>query len=201
MLVSSMSTPLSQRGQCELASIHKNNLDISYLEAHVLQEDSRRSLIVDRQPWTYPQSIDAEILLERLAKLDPSVAEAFTPKSKALNGLVFRLVNESDPFQDERSYIAMSYCWKKIHYSPPLTHASVLGFYLLDGSVRWNSFHYLRLLPCFRRFLERGKMSMRDCGLTRSASISMMRVKSSLYRCNGYHLQERPHCCRCPGLH
>ena len=125
MLVSSMSTPLSRRGQCELISIYKNDLDISHLEAHVLQEDSRRSLIVDRQPWSYPQSIDADILLERLAKLDPSVAEAFTAKSKALNGLVFRLVNESDQFQDETSYIAMSYCWKKIHHSPPLTHASV----------------------------------------------------------------------------
>ncbi|OCL12179.1 hypothetical protein AOQ84DRAFT_312653 [Glonium stellatum] len=105
-----MSIPLPRQGECELLNIHKNDLDISHLEVHVLEEHSRQSLIIDRQPWAYPQNISAETVLERLAELDPSVAEAFTPKSKALNGLIFRLVNDSDRLQDESSYIAMSYC-------------------------------------------------------------------------------------------
>ncbi|OCK81198.1 hypothetical protein K432DRAFT_296109 [Lepidopterella palustris CBS 459.81] len=122
-----MSAPLLRPGQCELLDVGKDDLDTSHLNAHILREESRQLLVKYRHPWATTATIDAETLLGNLSQLAPAVAERFAPKSKSLNGLVFRLVNDTDRSGDEATYIAMSYCWRKVHQRPPVKNVSAPG--------------------------------------------------------------------------
>ncbi|KAF2193482.1 hypothetical protein K469DRAFT_515331, partial [Zopfia rhizophila CBS 207.26] len=122
-----MSGPLPRLGHCGFLEIQEEDLDTSHLHAHVLDDNARRSMIADRHPLATDSPIDAEAFFQDLGRLAPSVAKSFVPKSTALHELVFRLINDVDHTEDETSYIAMSYCWKKANHGTPRKEISPVG--------------------------------------------------------------------------
>ena len=119
----------SRLGHCEFLEIEEEDLDTSNLHAHVVGQEARRSLLVDRHPWTVnpDANVEAETFLGDLGRLVPGVAKDFVAKSAAIDALVFRLINDVDHVEDEESYIAMSYCWKKVNHDTPRKVVSPVG--------------------------------------------------------------------------
>ncbi|KAF2468609.1 uncharacterized protein BDR25DRAFT_231222 [Lindgomyces ingoldianus] len=124
-----MSDPFPRMGHCEFLEIDRDDLDTSTLHAHVVGENARRGILVDRHPWVSDtSSIDAETLLQDLGRLAPTVAKDFVPKSKAVDDLVFRLINDVENIaEEETSFVALSYCWKDGSMVSPRKEVSPVG--------------------------------------------------------------------------
>ncbi|KAF2800134.1 hypothetical protein K505DRAFT_345393 [Melanomma pulvis-pyrius CBS 109.77] len=126
---------LSRLGHVEFLEIDEEDVDTKGLHAHVLSPAARHSLLSDRHPWTSslntntPIPLNAETLLEDLHHLSPGVAKNFASKVAASvnENLVFKLINDVRHAGNEKSYIAMSYCWKKVHHEVPRTEVSPVG--------------------------------------------------------------------------
>ncbi|KAF2110589.1 heterokaryon incompatibility protein-domain-containing protein [Lophiotrema nucula] len=106
----------TRAGQCEFIDVEEDEVDTSNLQAHIVGPEATQSLLLDRHPWTPPEPpLDPEALLSDLTQLAPSVAKSVTIKNRDADELVLRLIYNTDVVQDESSYIAMSYCWKKVN--------------------------------------------------------------------------------------
>lgn len=127
---------LSRLGHLEILEVDEEDLNTENLHAHVVAEDTKRLLLTetDRHPLTpapspssVSPSLDAETLLQDLGQLAPSVAKTLTLKQQAQDNLVFSLINDVDFDEEERSFIALSYCWKKISRETPRKEVSHVG--------------------------------------------------------------------------
>ncbi|KAF2706430.1 hypothetical protein K504DRAFT_385790 [Pleomassaria siparia CBS 279.74] len=120
---------LTRLGHAEFIEIDTEDLDIDGLYAHVLSPQARRMLLDGSAPTTATHTDNAETLLQDLTRLSPSAAKCFTPKATTTDHLTFRLINDRDGRWEgeEKSYIAMSYCWKQANHQVPRTERSELG--------------------------------------------------------------------------
>jgi hypothetical protein len=114
----------------EFLEIDEEDLDTSNLHAHLLSPTSQHSLLSDQHPRDDPDGeshIDASSLLQSLHHLAPNVAKSFAPKSTSSDALIFKLINDIDVHEEEQSYIALSYCWKKVNHEVPRREESMPG--------------------------------------------------------------------------
>lgn len=160
----------SRLGQLEILDVDDEELLASNLQAHIVAPEARARLLasdrhahssqslshshsqswgsghVSSSPYSTPSSrydddsVDADTLLQDLARLAPSVAKSFLPKSHARDNFVFRLINDAEFVGEEQSYVALSYCWKKVQRDVPRKVISPIGdlpFGLIKEETQW----------------------------------------------------------------
>jgi hypothetical protein len=129
MALPSSSPYFSRFGQCEFLDIDENELDTASLRARIIKS-SIQDLLLNRQIWptaTSDTNIDAATLLSDLSHLAPSVVKEFISKDHVNSAFTFRLINDVDFHGEEKGYIAMSYCRKRITQTTPRRVVTPIG--------------------------------------------------------------------------
>ncbi|KAF2001886.1 hypothetical protein P154DRAFT_553372 [Amniculicola lignicola CBS 123094] len=124
------------QGQAGFVELEDEDMDSQHLQAHVVDPRTANALLKregDRLDWpsssmAIPHSpIEAERLLQDLTRVAPTVAKDFLPKDTVQDQLVLRLINDVDFVGEEESYVALSYCWKKVNRDMPRRVVSPVG--------------------------------------------------------------------------
>lgn len=112
---------LPRLGHLEFLELDEEELDTSSLQAKLILSPTRNYLLSRRRIWDTAarDEIDADTLLVDLGHLAPTVAKDFISKEYTEASFAFRLINDVDYNGEEESYIAMSYCWKKMNRDTP----------------------------------------------------------------------------------
>lgn len=129
----SMSAPTEQSprslraGHCEFLEVEESELDTSCLHAHLVSPVAKQRLLSSQSTLYGTQDDAATSLLTDLARLAPTVAKDYLPKSSTRNTAAFRLINDVYFEGEEESYIALSYVWHKISRDAPKKIISPVG--------------------------------------------------------------------------
>ncbi|KAL1594847.1 hypothetical protein SLS59_008660 [Nothophoma quercina] len=112
---------LPRLGHLEFLELDEEELDTSSLQAKLILSPTRNYLLSRRRIWDTAarDEIDADTLLVDLGHLAPTVAKDFISKEYTEASFAFRLINDVEYNGEEESYIAMSYCWKKMNRDTP----------------------------------------------------------------------------------
>lgn len=121
---------LPRLGHLAFLELDEEELDISSLQAKLINSPTREYLLSRRRTWDTAtrNEIDADTLLADLGHLAPSVAKDFVSKEHTEASFAFRLINDVDYHGEEEGYVAMSYCWKKMNRDTPRKVVEELPF-------------------------------------------------------------------------
>ena len=93
-------------------------------DLHILSQSHKLYLFRQDSRIQEKQAVKGTALLQRLQTISPPTAENYKLKSTAVQDLAFRLLNQRhDPSVREKSYIALSYCWRQDFVPPSASYA------------------------------------------------------------------------------